>query len=196
MKALYEPYPEDVVVKGRLYPVVTDFREWIKFHDMMRDPEVTQHELAYGMMQYYEADVPTDSNDAVCGVVSFYLRKDPEETYGILFPQSKTDITKKPEEKKKPLYDYGFDADCIAAGFYYAYRIDLDTVRYLHWHKFHALLDHLPEDTEFRQRIHYRGIDAGKIKDKKERERVRKIQRQIRIPAPAPTVNEIGGLFW
>lgn len=196
MKTLYEPYPEEVSVKERRYPIATDFREWIKFQDMMRDPDVTQHELAYGMAQYYKDEIPPDSDDAICALVAFYLQKDMEETRSILFPALRNDIKKQPEEKKKALYDYAFDADCIMAGFYYAYHIDLDTVRYLHWHKFRALLNHLPEDTEFRQRIHYRGIDAGKIKDKKERERVRKIQRQIRLPAPAPTVNEIGGLFW
>lgn len=189
MKTLYEPYPESVVIDGKEYPIVTDFREWIKFHDMTRDPELTQQQVFGGMMQFYYERIPQDIDLAVAELLAFYAVETVEEV-------KKRMATGTKQEKKKPLYDYAYDSGCILAGFYQAYRIDLERIPYLHWHKFRALLENLPEQTEFRQRIMYRNTDAGKIKDKKERQRVMEIQKRIALPSPAPTVEEIGGLFW
>ena len=34
MNVLFEPFPDSVRVDGRDYKVVTDFREWIKLHEI------------------------------------------------------------------------------------------------------------------------------------------------------------------
>ena len=36
----YEPLPETVNISGREYEIITDFREWIRFIDMMNDKEI------------------------------------------------------------------------------------------------------------------------------------------------------------
>lgn len=190
MKTLYEPYPESVMIGGEEYLIVTDFREWIKFHDMTRDPELSQQQVISGMMQFYYERVPQDIEAAVSGLLAFYAMETAEEILKKMQPG------KKEERKKKPLYDYAYDSGCILAGFYQAYRIDLERISYMHWHKFRELLENLPEQTEFRQRVMYRNTDASKIKNKAERQRIMEIQKRIALPAPAPTVEEIGGLFW
>lgn len=61
------------------------------------------------------------------------------------------------EEEAKPKYSLKHDADYIYASFMQAYGIDLlEEHGKLHWFKFKALLNGLPEDTKFRQVISIR----------------------------------------
>ena len=40
MNILYEQFPEEVKVNGEYYPIVTDFREWIRFTELVEDDSV------------------------------------------------------------------------------------------------------------------------------------------------------------
>ena len=40
MNPLYEKFPEHVIISGEKYRIVTDFREYIKLLDLLRDNEV------------------------------------------------------------------------------------------------------------------------------------------------------------
>lgn len=61
------------------------------------------------------------------------------------------------EEQAKPEYSLKHDADYIYASFMQAYGMDLlEEHGKLHWFKFKALLNGLPEDTKFRQVISIR----------------------------------------
>ena len=40
MNILYEQFPEEVKVNGEYYPIVTDFREWIRFAELVEDDSV------------------------------------------------------------------------------------------------------------------------------------------------------------
>ena len=44
----------------------------------------------------------------------------------------------------------------------------------MHWHLFLALFDALPEDTPIKQRMYYRGVNIGDIRDKNGKQRIRK----------------------
>ena len=67
----------------------------------------------------------------------------------------------------------------------------------MHWWKFRILFDGLPEDTEIKQRMMYRGIDLRMIKSKDERSRIRKIQQSIALRGKKKKINdyEIGEFF-
>lgn len=62
-----------------------------------------------------------------------------------------------------PLVDWEVDADLIYAAFLQAYGIDLLTAD-LHWHRFRALFDALPDDTLMVKVIQWRGY-KGSDKD-------------------------------
>ena len=66
-----------------------------------------------------------------------------------------------------PLVDWEADADLIYAAFLQAYGIDLLTAD-LHWHKFRALFDALPDDTLMVKVIRWRSY-KGSDKDILER---------------------------
>lgn len=65
----------------------------------------------------------------------------------------------------------------------------------LHWFAFNALFEGLPEKSSTKQRIAYRCINIGCIKDKEERKRILQIQRAIAIPQKPMTAAEVGSLF-
>ena len=193
LRRLYEPYPEAVDVAGRRYPVLTDFRDWVMFSDLLKDPEITNRERLRTMLKYYRADIPLSGGDAVIGLCSFFLMKSMEEAKRILLPDS---TGQEPVRRRKaPVMDYHIDADCITAGFLQAYGIDLETDA-LHWWKFQDLLWNLPQESEFRRRIRYRSMNPMEIKDQKERSRIIRIQSELAIPTNLPTVEEIGELLW
>jgi len=69
------------------------------------------------------------------------------------------------QEESKPSYCFTHDAEYIYASFMQAYGIDLiEEQGKLHWVKFKALLDGLPDDTKFRQviDIRMRKLPTGK----------------------------------
>lgn len=194
MRKLYEPYPTKLNIGGRSYGIVTDFRDWLKFSDMLKEKMLTDEEKALIALNYYTGEAPQDIRAALVGLCSFYANRSFEEMMEIFFPSKSAKPVK--YTPKAAAFDYGFDAECIMAGFYATYKIDLSTIHYLHWHQFKAMLDFLPASTEFKQRISYRSMNPASIKNAAERSRVMKIQREIAIPKPPPTDEEIGGVFW
>ena len=82
----------------------------------------------------------------------------------------------------------------LFADFLRFYQINLQTTQ-LHWFAFNALFEGMPEDSSTKQRIAYRSVNLGAIKDKKERARLAKIQRAVAIPRPPMTAEEVGNLF-
>jgi hypothetical protein len=194
MRKLYEPYPTRVDIDGRSYGIVTDFRDWIKFSDMLKEKALTDEEKALIALNYYTEEPPQDIIAALVGLCAFYTNHAFDEMMRPFFPPKGTRPIE--DAHREPTFDYEFDAECIMAGFYATYKIDLSTIHYLHWHQFKAMLDFLPASTEFKQRISYRSMNPASIKNAAERSRVMKIQREIAIPKPPPTDEEIGGVFW
>lgn len=67
----------------------------------------------------------------------------------------------------------------------------------MHWWEFRSLFDWLPDGTEIKQRIMYRSIDPGTIRDKDERKRIKKIQRAVALKKKQRKLDdyEIGDMF-
>ena len=195
MNPLYDAFPESVQLCGREYPIATDFRDWLRFYDMLRDPEGTQREKVETMLSFYLADVPLLAVPmAHKPLIRFFRARELEETAKEEQENLEDDI---PQEPHKPVFDYAFDAPYIIAGFWQDYGLDLmDPELAMHWWKFRVLLTGLSERTEFKQRIMYRNTNTADIKNVKERQRIERIQRRIAIPSPAPTDEEMGDLFW
>lgn len=189
MNPLYEPFPSTVTVKGKRYGIITDFKEWVKFADMVQDETLEAKNKFVYAMQYY-IDLPQDTTEEVINaLIDFFIMKE-------VYPDRVSEDTQgAPYVHRKPLFDFGYDAGCIIAGFQQAYGMDLTAVN-MHWWHFRILLDSLPENTEFKQRIYYRGINVGEIRDVKEKQRILKLQRQIALSVPPPSDEEIGDIFW
>lgn len=187
MNLFYENYPETISVNGTEIPIVTDFREYIKLLDMLKDDSLKSSEKVFFLNQYF-LEEPDDFPKAISELTDFVTMEDMiEEEYD--------DTDAKEVESRKELYSFEYDYPFIFSAFLSEYRINLRTIPYMHWWEFKILFDALSDKTEIKQRIMYRGYDLNAIKNKEERERIRKIQQAIRLPKSRVSDYDIGNAF-
>ena len=170
MNILYERFPESVKVNGEYYLVITDFREWLRFAELVEDDSVPWQIKCRLLLQWYTDRIPDDIEAAIYALGDFFTCK----------KMYQEDSEEEEEEQKriKPVFSFSEDAGCIYAAFREAY-------------------DWLPDSTEIKQRIMYRAIDPGTVQDKNERKRIKKIQRAIALKQKRHKMNdyEIGDMF-
>ena len=192
MNPLYEPFPDYVVVNDKRVRIVTDFREYIKLIDLLKDDEINTIEKAELIMSWF-LDEPagefSECLQALSGFVTNYRGRETRSN------REEENDQESEEQHSAPVISYSQDAPYIISGFLECYGIDLTEVLYMHWWKFQMLIDGMNEDCELKKRMGYRSIDLSKIKDKEERERIRKIQKQIAIVDRVVTSEEIGDAF-
>lgn len=191
MNLFYEEYPKVLEVHGEFYPIITDFREYIRLLDMLKCKELNEIQRIMILGKYFLTDISIDQEaiHALTGFVTMDLKEKENNS------DSEEEGEGQEETEKKNLFSYEIDYPYILSGFLRDYGIDLETVEYLHWWKFRMLFDGLSDDTEIKQRIMYRGINLSDIKDRDERKRILNIQRSIQLPAEELTDYEIGHAF-
>lgn len=184
----YNDLPTAVSVNGEGFYIVTDFREWIRFIDLAEDQNIDTRTKAQLALEWFTEDVPCDKVKAIDALALFCQGKYPEEDTGTETAQE--------TENPVPVFSYSYDAEAIYADFMKHYGIDLFSVDYLHWWKFKALLNNLPEDSRFIWLVRHRSMNLAEIEDKKERDRIAKIKKKIALPAAAMRDEDIGNAFW
>ena len=191
MNLFYEEYPKVLEVHGEFYPIITNFREYIRLLDMLKCKELNEIQRIMILGEYFLTDISIDQEaiHALTGFVTMDLKEKENNS------DSEEEGEWQEETEKKNLFSYEIDYPYILSGFLRDYGIDLEAVEYLHWWKFRMLFDGLSDDTEIKQRIMYRGINLSDIKDRDERKRILKIQRSIQLPAEELTDYEIGHAF-
>lgn len=191
MNILFQKFPQTVTVDGREYAIVTDFREWIKMHELLMEIDMFTPRVLEILLGWYLDDVPEDIEGAIRALEGFLCLEGMQD-------ELRNEEENDEKGPGKPVFSYSQDAVFIYSAFREIYGIDLGEIEYMHWWKFRALFDGLPADTEIKQRIYYRSLDLKKIKDKDEKKRVQKVQRRIAIKEKAQRVvsdYEIGDAF-
>lgn len=186
MNLFYEEYPTTIDVCGESVQIVTDFREYIKLLDMLKDDEVPDQIKIEIISDYFLSD-PKDLTEAVRELTKFVTME--------ALREKSYDCEDVSDGYRKELYSFKLDYPYILSAFLHDYNIDLTSVKYMHWWKFRALFSGLSDNTEVMQRIKYRSIDVSTIRDKEERNRIKKIQRAIMLPERELTDFEIGDVF-
>lgn len=189
MNFFYEELPDTVNVGDERIKIITDFREYIRLLDMLKDQELDYVQKFVIIQQYFLDDVTVDEEavSALSGFITMNLNVAEvveKDGYGNL-----------QEKPKKNLFSYSIDYPYILSGFLRDYGIDLIDIKYMHWWKFRMLFDGLSDDTEIKQRIMYRSVDLSEIKDKEEKKRIKKIQKSIQLPSESLTDYDIGNAF-
>lgn len=178
INALYEMFPETVSADGKEYPIVTDFREWIRFADMMGDKELSSEEKILLLADWFLKPPDYITQELVQAVFDFYKAKNlnPEPDY--------EDDEEPPDETpvRPPVFDWNIDSKYIIGDFRRYYGIDLLSEEYMHWWKFRCLFSALPDDSQCQKRIAYRSTDINQIKNEAERHRIMRIKQEIAIP--------------
>lgn len=171
----------------------TDFRESIKFELLMQDNKIDERNKVEQALRlyYYDLSKITDIKKSIDEVVWFYACGKNKKV------DNKTENNNNKE--KKQIYSYEFDAEYIYSAFLQQYKIDLNSIRYMHWWKFKALMENLNEDTQFVKIMGYRALDISKIKDKEEKARYKKLKKTYALPDMRTTEQkeaDFGKAFW
>lgn len=194
MNILFEDFPCTVTVHGKEYEIVTDFREWIKLHELLRTTTRFTRGVLNTILDWYMDERPEDEVAAVKALDDFMKP-------GIIYKKLDEDD---PEQEERPQNNadeaFSFEQDmiCIYCDFFQSYGIDIESISYMHWWKFLVLLYGLPGDAEIKQRMYYRTVDLNKIENKEDRKRIKEIRKQIKIKNPHPRRlddYEIGAMF-
>ena len=189
MNLLTAALPDTITVDGREYAIHTDFRDWIRFCEMLLDEELKEEEKVYIALMMYTEEQPDNIQLALKGLTDFYLMSD-EVTNDT---EEVVETEEVEQANQKPIYDWSIDSAYIIGAFQKTYGIDLTNIEYMHWWKFKALFTSIIE-FDLEERIGYRALDTSKIKDKDERKRLDRIKKSLMLKTNVSD-EEIGGVF-
>ena len=170
--------PDVVVYQGREFKVHTDFRLWMKF-------EISLAKMRKGDLipvAYLFRDVMPEYCD-INSLLKFSRpqKELPRQTFG---------------NPNVIVVDYELDSDLIYSAFLGQYGIDLIDIKYLHWHKFLALLAGVNDSTRLREVMGYRCYEKSTEKEEVWREKLRRAWEINRISAEEQEeLDEFSSLF-
>lgn len=151
----------------------TDFRVSILFDLLITDPDLSKEiKIAQSLVLFYSDQDIVNIKQAIDNLLWFYNCGKVQTR-----PKSGSNNVKK-------LYSFEYDSTYIFSAFFTQYKIDLNTIDYLHWWKFKAMFDALNEDNLIMKIMGYRGINLSKIKDKEQQSYYRKMKRLYQLPDP------------
>lgn len=176
MNVMFEAFPQTVEVDGKEYKIVTDFREWIKLHELFQNTRKFSRATLDMILDWYEDDPPEDDRKAVRALQDFLLAESLQEDD---FTGEKTG--QRVRQPEKPSFSFSQDAILIYSAFREIYGIDITNIPYMHWWQFLVLFWGLPENTQIKERIYYRSVDLNDIESKEERKRIKKIKKLVAL---------------
>ena len=169
------------------FKIRTDFRESIKFELLMQDNKIEDTEKIAIALNLYYYEIPENIEKAIEEMLWFYRCG------------KEIKASQSGNIKNNQIYSYEFDDAYIYSAYKDQYKIDLNTIRYLHWWKFKAMFEGLKEDNKIVEIMGYRAIDLGKIKDKDEKVRYKKLKKIYALPdmrTPEQKEADFGRAFW
>ena len=171
---LYEPLPDTVIIGYHEYEIVTDFRDWTAFADMIGDSELSSAEKTSMMSEWFIEPPEIMTKEAVESLFSFYHASALEPPK--LYEEDESEKT-----PQIPVLNWKIDAPYIIGDFQRYYGIDLISEN-LHWWRFRMLFNALPSDSQMMKRMGYRSADLGQIKNESERKRIMKMKQLYSLP--------------
>ena len=170
MNLLLYRVPQSVVSGGHSYEFDADFRNCIKFENLMFDPEIDDDSRGALALNLFYPVIPGDISAAFQEIIWFYAAEQKEASHS-------------GSGSQKRIYSFEHDADYIFAAFMADYRIDLNEIGFLHWWKFRALFAGLKPDNLICKIMEYRSADTKSMKGE-QKKFYEKMQRQYALPLP------------
>ena len=65
MNVLYDEFPDFVEVDGKLYKIITDFRDWIRLNDLVDDDEVNDIDKVNLLLMWFDGEIPDNIEGAI-----------------------------------------------------------------------------------------------------------------------------------
>lgn len=159
----------DITPNGFL--IRDDFRESIRFELLMQDNKIDDKTKIALALKLYYPKIPNNIEKAIEDMIWFYQCGKEKKTG-----------RKERNNNTKQIYSYEFDDEYIYSAFMYQYKIDINSIEYLHWWKFKAMFEGLNKDNKIVEIMGYRAMDLSKIKDKEEKKRYKKLKEIYKLP--------------
>ncbi|MDE5583279.1 MAG: bacteriophage Gp15 family protein [Ruminococcus sp.] len=186
LNLLFEDFPDAVEVSGKFYKIVTDFRDWIAFYDMMSDEKIPEKQRILTALQWFAEEIPENLTGAFEALLRF------ASCDGIHYAMGGESAEK---SEKTPTFSWLYDSVYILGAFRQVYNIDLIREKYLHWWEFSALFEALPEDVPLKKRIAYRQVKINDVKDKNKKREIIRIKRAVAFPHKPVSAQKTGEIF-
>lgn len=171
MNLLLDHAPESVEINDIEYQIDADFRNCIKFEQLMFDTEISDDMRGILALRLFYPEIPPNIAEAFKKIIWLYGCG--EETTRSKFGKG----------NGKKVYSYEHDGGYIFAAFLADYGIDLESINYLHWWKFHALFNSLRPENTIVKIMGYRAADIRKLKGE-QKNFYRDMQRLYALPKP------------
>lgn len=172
--------------------IETDFRESIRFELLMQDSSIDEVDKISIALNLYYDEINDNVKNAIDDMLWFFR-------CGKEIKTSQKNKKDKKNERQKQIYSYEFDSEYIYSAFMQQYKIDLNSIKYMHWWKFKALFNGLTENTQIVKIMGYRAIDLTHIKDKEEKKKYKNLQRLYALPdmrTEQQKEADFGQAFW
>ena len=137
--------------------IQTDFRYWILFEQLMLDEDLSPMQKGINALNLIYKGAPTATPGTALASLLWFFRCGKDE-------DRRVRRSARNGARQRRLYDYDQDAERIFASFWAVYGLDLNAVPHLHWWKFRAMFDALPDDSAIMRAIYWRSVDTSKLK--------------------------------
>ena len=172
-----DKYTETVNGKEISIPFHTDFRQWMRFEELITDSRVHRDMIIITALRMIFPEIlPSDLTRGALFMFWFYRCGEPPKE------ASSSDSSVMMDSRK--IYSFEHDFGYIASAFLEKYGIDLWDIPYMHWWKFRQLFLGL-HDCRFTDICSYRGADLMEDMPDYRREFLENMQEQYRIPVSA-----------
>lgn len=163
--------PSALLVDGGTYPVHTSFRKWIAFEQLLRE--------GFAWEGIFVDEAPS-SPEWVGAALEFLQSRN-------VTPRGRSD-------RGGRSVDLLLDGDYLTAAFQQAYGIDLTSCD-MHWHRFKALLNGLPDDTMLSRIMGYRTYEERSGKHDRDAE-LRRLREEWALPDSQEEQRKRDALEW
>lgn len=191
MLDISRPLQDKISIEGKLYPLDLSFDNVLRLLEMMCDKSIAEEikpHLAISMLIDRDVSLAMNSSETIelfKMIFDTYISFGDDDSVasvdlaGNPLPVKKTDGNKK-------IYSLKHDGEYIYSSFLFAYGIDLfEEQGKMHWHKFNALMNGLPDDCKFMRVIKIREWQPSKGDSSEYKKQMRELKEVYKLPDDA-----------
>lgn len=153
MNWLLEQLPDNVLVDGTEYLVDSDFRAILLIDQIMHDKELSDTQRVISALTIFYGDNPPKQTTQAIEKLVWFFRCGKE--------QSEQEERRGRFQRHTRAIDYCVDSHLIWSAFLQVYQIDLTEPIQIHWWKFCALMENLPDTCKLSKVMMYRTVDTS-----------------------------------
>lgn len=169
MNIFTESLPDFVVINGQKYPVLTDFRIWTEFDEILHLDNV---ETKDKIMMIFNLCIDKER----CRFLPDDWEAGMEALSGFYLCRKKTETKKTANTNGERAFSFCEDSGYIYSAFLTQYGIDLVSVPYMHWYLFRALFDGLEDARQIMKIIRWRTCDTEGVQDREKKKYLKKMK--------------------